>query len=33
MTFTRRKFLASVGMLAASTAVPINSFNFGKMKS
>ena len=30
ITFTRRKFLASVGMLAASTVVPINSFNFGK---
>ena len=30
MTITRRKFLASVGMLAASTAVPINAFNFGK---
>jgi len=30
MTNSRRKFLSSIGMLAASTALPLNSFAFGK---
>ncbi len=32
MKLSRRRFLASVSMLAASTALPINSFAFGKDK-
>lgn len=30
MTTTRRKFLSSISMLAASTALPLSSFAFGK---
>lgn len=30
MTNSRRKFLSSISMLAASTALPLNSFAFGK---
>lgn len=30
MTTTRRKFLSSISMLAASTALPLHSFAFGK---
>ena len=32
MTNSRRKFLSSVSMLAASSAIPLHAFNFGNVK-
>lgn len=32
MTNSRRKFISSISMLAASTAIPVHAFDFGKSK-